>query len=82
MMYRTFDMLLYSVSQYFSSLQLLNHVRLFVTLDCSMPDFPLHHQLLEFTQTHVHRMGNAIQPSHPLTPSPLAFSISQHQGLF
>ena len=44
---------------------------------------PVHHQLLEFTQTHVHRVGDAIQPSHPLSsPSPPAPNPSQHQGLF
>ena len=48
----------------------------------STPGLPVHHQLLEFTQTHVHWVGNAIQPSHPLlSPSP-AFNLSQHQGLF
>ena len=48
----------------------------------SMPDLPVHHQLPEFTQTHVHRVGDAIQPSHPLSsPSPPAPSPSQHQGL-
>ena len=52
-------------------------------MDCSMPGLPVHHQLLEFTQTHVHRVGDAIQPSHPLSsPSPPAFNLSQHQGLF
>ena len=46
------------------------------------PGFPVHHQLLEFTQTHVHRVDDAIQPSHPLSsPSPI-FNLSQHQGLF
>ena len=51
--------------------------------DCSMPGFPVHHQILEFTQTHVRWVGNAIQPSHPLSsPSPPAFNLSQHQGLF
>jgi len=50
---------------------------------CSTPGFPVHHQLLEFTQTHVHWVGDAIQPSHPLlSPSPPAFSLSQHQSLF
>ena len=50
-------------------------------MDCSTPGLPVHHQLLEFTQTHVHRVGDAIQPSHPLlSPSPLAFNLSQHQG--
>ena len=48
-----------------------------------MPGFPVHHQLPELTQTHVHRVGDAIKPSHPLlSPSPPAFSLSQHQGLF
>ena len=53
-------------------------------MDCSMPGLPVHHQLLEFTQTHVHRVGDASQPSHPLSssPSPPAFNLSQHQGLF
>ena len=52
-------------------------------MDCSTPGFPVHHQLLEFTQTHVHRVGDAIQPSHPLSfPSPPTFNLSQHQGLF
>ena len=47
----------------------------------SMPGLPVHHQLPEFTQTHVHRVGDAIQPSHPLSsPSPPAPSPSQHQG--
>ena len=45
-----------------------------------MPGFPVHHQLLELAQTHVHRVGDAIQPSHPLSsPSPPAFNPSQHQ---
>ena len=51
-------------------------------MNCSMPGLPVHHQLLEFTQTHVHWVGDAIQPSHPLSsPSPPAFNLSQHQGL-
>ena len=49
----------------------------------SMPGLPVHHQLPEFTQTHVHRVGDAIQPSHSLSsPSPPALNLSQHQGLF
>ena len=49
----------------------------------SMPGLPVHHQLPEFTQTHVYWVGDAIQPSHPLlSPSPPAFNLSQHQGLF
>ena len=52
-------------------------------MDCSTPGLPVHHQLPEFTQTHVHQAGDAIQPSHPLSsPSPPAFNLSQHQGLF
>ena len=51
--------------------------------DCSVPGFPVHHQCPEFTQTHVHQVGDAIQSSRPLSsPSPPAFSLSQHQGLF
>ena len=51
-------------------------------MDCSMPGFPVHHQLLETVQTHVHWVGDAIQPSQPLlSPSP-TFNLSEHQGLF
>ena len=49
----------------------------------STPGLPVHHQLPEFTQTHVHHIGDATQSSHPLlSPSPPAFNLSQHQGLF
>ena len=49
----------------------------------STPGLPVHYQLPEFTQTHMHRVGDAIQPSHPLSsPSPPALNLSQHQGLF
>ena len=52
-------------------------------MNCSMPGFPVHHQLPEFTQTHVHRVRDAIQPSLPLlSPSLPAFNLPQHQGLF
>ena len=52
-------------------------------MDCSVPGLPVHHQLAEFTQTHVHRVSDAIQPSHPLSPiSSPALSLPQHQGLF
>ena len=52
-------------------------------VDCSTPGFPVHHQLLELTQTHVHWVGDAIQSSHSLlSPSHSAFNLSQHQGLF
>ena len=52
-------------------------------MDCSTPGLPVHHQLPEFTQTHVHWVGDAIQPSHPLSsPSPPTFNFSPHQSLF
>ena len=52
------------------------------TVNCTTPGLPVHHQLLEFTQIHVHWIGEAIQPSHSLSsPSPPALSLSQHQGL-
>ena len=51
-------------------------------MNCSTPGLPVHHQLLEFTQTHVHSVSDAIQPSHPLSSlSPLTFNLSQHQGI-
>ena len=56
---------------------------LFDPMDCSTPGLPVHHQLPEFTQTHVHRVSDAIQPSHPLSsPSPPTFNLPQRQGLF
>ena len=52
-------------------------------MHCSMPGFPVHHQLLELTQTHTHRVGDGIQPSHsPPSPSPPTLNLSQHQCLF
>ena len=52
-------------------------------MDCSTPGLPVHHQLLEFTHAHVCWVGDTIQPSHALlSPSPPAFNLSQHQGLF
>ena len=52
-------------------------------MDCSTPGFPVHHQNSELGETHVHWLGDAIQPSHRLLPlSPPAFNLSQHQGLF
>ena len=69
----------------YNSIQFHSVAQSFLTLsdpmDCSMPGFPVHHQLPEFTQTHVHRVGDAIQPSHPLLTPPPAFNLSQHQGL-
>ena len=51
-------------------------------MDYSTTGFPVRHQLLKLAQTHVHQVGDAIQPSHPLSPSPPALNLSQHQGLF
>ena len=65
-------------SQYFE----VFHCYICDPMDCSMPGLPVHRQLPAFTQTHVHQVGDAIQPSHPLSsPSPLALNLSQHQGL-
>ena len=56
---------------------------LFDPMDCSAPGLPVHHQLSELAQTQIHRVSDAIQPSHPLSsPSPPTFNLSQHQGLF
>ena len=64
----------------FSSVQSLSRVRLCDPINRSMPGLPVHHQLLEFTQTHVHQVSDAIQPSHPLSsPSPPTPNLSQHQ---
>ena len=64
-----------------SSVQSLNHVRLRDPKNCSTPGLPVHHQLPEFTQTHAHRVGDAIQPSHSLlSPSPSAPNSFQHYG--
>ena len=74
-------------SIYLSSVQFSSVAQLCLTLcdpvDCSTPGLLVHHQPTEFTQTHVHRVSDAIQPSHPLSfPSPPAFNLSQNQGLF
>ena len=67
----------------FSSVQALSCVRLCNPMNRSTPGLPVRHQLPESTQTHVHWVGDAIQPSHPLSsPSPPARNVSQHQGLF
>ena len=56
---------------------------LYDPMDYNMPGFPVHHELPELAQTHVHWVGDTIKPSHPLSsPSPPAFNLSQHQGLF
>ena len=79
-----FRLFLYST---ISSVQLSSVAQLCPTLcnpmNRSTPGLPVHHQLLEFTQTYIHRVSDAIQPSHPLSsPSPLAPNPSQHQSLF
>ena len=52
-------------------------------MDCSTTGIPVPHDILEFAQVHVHCVGNAVQPSHPLMPpSPSNLNLSQHQGLF
>ena len=67
----------------FSSVQSLSRVRLCDHMNCSMPSLPVHQQFPESTQTHVHQVSDVIHLSHPLSsPSPPAFNLSQHQGLF
>ena len=74
--------IIYLIVLFSQSVQLLSRVWLCNPMGCSMPGFPVLHQLPEFTQTHVHCVSDAIQPSHPLSsPSP-AFNLSEHQGLF
>ena len=67
-------------SQFISVVQ--SYLTLCNPLDCSTPGLPVHHQLLELAQTHVHWVSDAIQPTHPLSYPPPAFSLSQKQGLF
>ena len=74
--------LLLSFIEFFSSVA-QSCPTLCIPVDCSMLGFLAHHQLLEHTQIHVHWVGDAIQPSHPLSPaSPPTCNLSQHQGLF
>jgi len=73
----------YLLPIHLSSVQSLSRVRLCDPMNRSTPGLPAHHQLPEFTQTHVHQVGDAIQPSHPLSSlSPPAPNPSQHQSLF
>ena len=76
--------LIYNVALIFSSVQSLKSCpTLCHPMDWSTAVFPVHHQMPEPAQTHVHQVGNAIQMSHPLlSPSPPTFNLSQHQGLF
>ena len=70
------------VSVHFSH-SVMSHSLLCDPMDCSTSGFPVHHQLPELTQTHVHQISDAIQPSHSLSsPSPPTFNLSQHHGLF
>ena len=82
-----FGFFLFLFLLWFSSVQFISVAQLCPTLwdptDWSIPGLPVHHQLLELTQIHVHWVGDAIQPFHPLSsPSPQAFNLSQYQGLF
>ena len=77
----SFRYLFFFFSQFSSAAQ--SCLTLCNPMDCSTPGFPVLHHLPEFAQTHVHQVSDAIQPSHPLSsPSPPAFNLSQHQGLF
>ena len=80
-------MLISHIGHCFSSVQFISTAQscpiLWNPMNCSTPGFPVHHQLLEFTQTHVHIVSDAIQQSHPLSsPFPPAPNPSQHQSLF
>ena len=78
----SFTLLFIIISFQFSSVAQLC-LTLCHPMDCSTPGFPVHHKFPEHTQTHVHWVSDAIQPSHPLSsPYPPAFNLSQHQGLF
>ena len=80
---QSLNKIIYLRTGQFSSVQLLSPVRLCDPMNHSMPGLPVHHQVLEFTQTHIHRVSDAIQPSHPRSlPSPPAPNPSQHQSLF
>ena len=69
------------ISQFSSVVQ--SCLTVFDLMDCNTPGFPVHHQFLELTQTHVHWVNDVILPFYPLSsPSPPAFNLSQHQGLF
>ena len=72
-----------NLSMYFCCSVARSYLTVCNPMDCSMPGFPVLHQLPEFPQIHVHRVGDAIQPAHTLlSPSPPAFSLFQHLGLF
>ena len=78
----TFSTIIYPVAYIFqlTSVQSLSRVSLCNPMDCSTPGFPVHRQLLELTRTHVHQVGDAIQPSHPLLSLSLpVFNLCLHQ---
>ncbi|CAN0512729.1 unnamed protein product [Rangifer tarandus platyrhynchus] len=86
-MYIYISVYVYVYIYQFSSVQFSSRSQSCLTLcnpmNSSTPGLPVHHQLPEFTQTHVHQVSDAIQPSHPLSsPYPPTFNLSQHQGLF
>ena len=81
------NLLIFFLFHYVDFIQFTSVTQLCMTLcdpmDCSTPCLPVHHWLLKLAQIHVHPVGDAIQPSHPLlSPSPFAFNLSQHEGLF
>ena len=81
---KSFENVHLNLTLYLSSVQFSSVTQLCLTLcdpmDCSIPSFPVHHQLTELTQTHVHRVADAIQPSHPLSsPSPPAFNHNSNR---
>ena len=82
--YRAVKLIFMILSVQFSSVQSLKSCpTLCDSINCSTPGLPVYHQLLEFTQTHLHWVSDAIQQSHPLlSPSPPTLNLSQHQGLF
>ena len=82
-----FKLIVYIIKQNILSVQFSSVTQSCPTLcdpmNCSTPGLPVHHQLPEFTETHVHQVSDAIQPSHPLSsPAPTALNPSQHQSLF
>ena len=83
MNYKILKIIFFQLSVQFSSVAQSSCSTLCDPMNCSTPGLPVHHQLLEFAQTHVHRVSDAFQPSHPLSsPSPPAPNPSQHQSLF
>ena len=81
LIYKVFVKAKFNTIQFSSVVQY--HLTLCDPMDCSTPGFPVHHQLLQLAQTHVHGISDAIQESHLLSsPSSPAFNLSQYQGIF